>query len=183
MRGETDNPPPYPVKSVFQSTPLMRGETKKRHDLVFRHKISIHSPHARGDQYRFFVRLDLFISIHSPHARGDFILMPGERAIKISIHSPHARGDLVRGRFSARCFYFNPLPSCEGRLSHEYVSCPLARFQSTPLMRGETNPPVNPPVNPEISIHSPHARGDDVIHYSRSFISNFNPLPSCEGRR
>ncbi len=35
-------------------------------------KISIHSPHARGDHH-FIKRymLDMTISIHSPHARGD----------------------------------------------------------------------------------------------------------------
>ena len=36
----------------------------------------------------------LHISIHSPHARGDEAIMSlGEVLVDISIHSPHARGD------------------------------------------------------------------------------------------
>ena len=59
-----------------------------------------------------------------------------------------------------RIVYFNPLPSCEGRL-----------------------PALNTlPLSNIISIHSPHARGD--AFWSVSLISStyFNPLPSCEGR-
>ena len=57
------------------------------------------------------------ISIHSPHARGDVV----SRALQlvdiiISIHSPHARGDARTGG---------------------YLGIPY-EFQSTPLMRGET---------------------------------------------
>ena len=33
------------------------------------------------------------ISIHSPHARGDEVHAPEDLAHMISIHSPHARGD------------------------------------------------------------------------------------------
>ena len=34
-----------------------------------------------------------------------------------------------------------------------------------------------------ISIHSPHARGDNSCHLGHAVFQNFNPLPSCEGRR
>ncbi len=56
------------------------------------------------------------------------------------------------------------------------------RFQSTPLMRGET--PVRRSLQQRsriISIHSPHARGDRTGH-SPGGTGHFNPLPSCEGR-
>ena len=33
------------------------------------------------------------ISIHSPHARGDDRYMISDKRVQISIHSPHARGD------------------------------------------------------------------------------------------
>ncbi len=36
---------------AFQSTPLMRGETKDEMDAMRKEMISIHSPHARGDKY------------------------------------------------------------------------------------------------------------------------------------
>ena len=57
----------------------------------------------------------------------------------ISIHSPHARGDAL--------WYA--------------VRRGAALFQSTPLMRGETNLAIT----------------------TRDPFNDFNPLPSCEGRR
>ena len=77
------------------------------------------------------------ISIHSPHTRGDadFASRPtGDYTI--SIHSPPTRGDKYH----------------QGKPVH-------ARFQSTPLMRGETS-------------------GDG----KRTRELHFNPLPSHEGR-
>ena len=78
--------------------------------------------------------------------------------------------------------HFNPLPSCEGRLyrcraterKFRFQSTPLMRgetffakmgqtpesFQSTPLMRGETAAREVDVIRLDISIHSPHARGD-----------------------
>ena len=124
--------------------------------------------------------------------------------------------------------HFNPLPSCEGRLAsgvpavvtRKFQSTPLMRgetilflmchsihkFQSTPLMRGETMSVCLPWEWVQISIHSPHARGDFcpsiyplhlVIFQSTPLMRgetslfpdfsrlpvDFNPLPSCEGRR
>ena len=77
---------------------------------------------------------------------------------------------------------FNPLPSCEGRREESaasitvtaFQSAPLMRgetcsglmrmlplaFQSTPLMRGETIEDEYAAFCLDISIHSPHARGD-----------------------
>ena len=169
--------------------------------------ISIHSPHARGDRRRGeCVPPFLMISIHSPHARGD--PAPAKitaRVRPISIHSPHARGDTpVNVPFSPKSdfnplpscegrpqlsvpewlpeCYFNPLPSCEGRPAMSMKCARRYRFQSTPLMRGETE--YNPIENSDryISIHSPHARGDYDGICGRGQNSYFNPLPSCEGR-
>ena len=79
----------------------------------------------------------------------------------ISIHSPHTRGDQRRAISSLV------------RLS----------FQSTPLMRGETDAGSPLAGFQQISIHSPHARGDTSRDSLRSRRSNFNPLPSHEGRQ
>ena len=95
MRGETPLIGSEKVALKFQSTPLMRGETILRPELHAHDCISIHSPHARGD------------------APGVLLL---RRFIKISIHSPHARGDVTEERSIQR----------------------IILFQSTPLMRGET---------------------------------------------
>ena len=78
--------------------------------------ISIHSPHARGDESLQSYIVRYLISIHSPHARGDGRFIRTGGAWDISIHSPHARGDTAAKRFASIRCYFNPLPSCEGRL-------------------------------------------------------------------
>ena len=79
----------------FQSTPLMRGETLT-HNMI---------------------DAILYISIHSPHARGD-LLRPAPLSYHLLFQStPLMRGETlptVRAQISGR--YFNPLPSCEGRL-------------------------------------------------------------------
>ena len=102
----------------FQSTPLMRGETREITNAVIVVDISIHSPHARGDASCVrYIEVEQ-ISIHSPHARGDAHAMSGSLPNSvfqstplmrgetfafiirtflnsdISIHSPHARGDI-----------------------------------------------------------------------------------------
>ena len=100
---------------------------------------------------------------------------------------------------------FNPLPSCEGRRYAQNNVMYQYQFQSTPLMRGETHPndwsqgespiSIHSPhargdyydaldaENAKISIHSPHARGDHLRGLVSGGTDNFNPLPSCEGRR
>ena len=81
--------------------------------------------------------------------------------IPISVCSPRTRGDTTKATTQKELAYFNPLPSCEGRRKWCRHEWPPEQFQSTPLMRGETDSPVIPP----------------------SQTRYFNPLPSCEGRR
>ena len=50
-------------------------------------------------------------------------------------------------------------------------------------MRGATGRLVGRRLLRQISIHAPHARGDSVGQRSGSPCSDFNPRPSCEGRR
>ena len=78
----------------------------------------------------------------------------------ISIHSPHTRGDILQtaSRFSAK-------------------------FQSTPLTRGETISCRAQRRKKKISIHSPHTRGDVSRRFPNAYLyTYFNPLPSHEGR-
>ena len=71
MRGETAVVGIEPKTFLFQSTPLMRGETLWSIQIAGCSKISIHSPHARGDADYLYPDSKHPISIHSPHARGD----------------------------------------------------------------------------------------------------------------
>ena len=137
----------------------------------------------RGETYPILrLRQGPLISIHSPHARGDELLNGAVVRLNISIHSPHARGDPFLERLGRGKAHFNPLPSCEGRLRRDERSALIPTFQSTPLMRGETlgskllialvQFQSTPLMRGEtlllriasklrfISIHSPHARGD-----------------------
>ena len=49
MRGETGAAGEGERPDAFQSTPLMRGETDGSTENRMHERISIHSPHARGD--------------------------------------------------------------------------------------------------------------------------------------
>ena len=100
---------------------------------------------------------------------------------------------------------FQSTPLMRGETCNNANTRTVQRFQSTPLMRGETETARGYIGTPYISIHSPHARGDGNVqhHLLPNMISihsphargdasrrgclkiriNFNPLPSCEGRR
>ena len=83
-----------PEAMVFQSTPLMRGETSVR-TCVCRALIFQSTPLMRGETAQNGgTAAGRGISIHSPHARGDV----------------DALTDMLRLQPD-----FNPLPSCEGR--------------------------------------------------------------------
>ena len=72
---------------------------------------------------------------------------------------------LMRGETAARTerrsatTHFNPLPSCEGR--HEYAPCAIYFF--------------------DISIHSPHARGDPVMAQFHGFDTISIHSPHARG--
>ena len=161
MRRETKTAAQQRELQLFQSTPLIRGETGLEDE---------------DNQY-------FYIFQSTPLMRGETLLL--RIAVKsglISIHSPHARGDSRLPDLRFACRHFNPLPSCEGR---QDLPTPLPRvvvFQSTPLMRGETSGVLALIITHWISIHSPHARGDVAKALAQLFKSDFNPLPSCEGR-
>ena len=168
----------------FQSTPLTRGETAayagRRADL----RISIHSPHTRGDgagrghgrRTRHFNPLPSHEGRrtlwYSCLAMCNFNPLPSHegrptqgrytgKSSPISIHSPHTRGDILQtaSRFSAK-------------------------FQSTPLTRGETISCRAQRRKKKISIHSPHTRGDVSRRFPNAYLyTYFNPLPSHEGRQ
>ena len=124
--------------------------------------ISIHSPHARGDPCSRCdaCRSRLFQS--TPLMRGETGRRPGARPPDAAFQStPLMRGETIAPvLLPVVLVNFNPLPSCEGRhrVGGELVAA--SPFQSTPLMRGETAAREVDVIRLDISIHSPHARGD-----------------------
>ena len=129
------------LSKAFQSTPLMRGETRIRRettrdeqnfnplpsregrrevelDDVSDQRISIRSPHARGDKSEIIRAANSQKFQSAPLTRGETSreeLLLG--CMRISIRSPHARGDFPAAPDVLRYYHFNPLPSCEGRPS------------------------------------------------------------------
>ena len=101
----------------------------------------------------------------------------------ISIHSPHMRGDGVIPISVDSHARFQSTPLIRG----ETIGARLVKlcdlFQSTPLIRGETRFAPCHYAKSTISIHSPHTRGDSSRSARRpSPRWHFNPLPSYEGR-
>ena len=116
MRGETRRQVEIWSSVAFQSTPLMRGETAANGWAHLRIVISIRSPLTRGDALRHGRDANRRgISIRSPLTRGDPFCFILALTFCISIRSPLTRGDRS------------------------------ARYGS---------------LWPRISIHSPHTRGD-----------------------
>ena len=85
------------------------------------------------------------------------------RLRQISIHSPHARGDIVADDVEFLTTQFQSTPLMRGETPATFGGhLPKDRFQSTPLMRGETDAQFGNHRHTSISIHSPHARGDEL---------------------
>ena len=159
MRGETSGVKIGVWKSPFQSTPLMRGETCSRVVPRQSTNISIHSPHARGDS-NSSINIRLILNFNPlPSCEGRREQSPFFSLYFNFNPLPSCEGRLVSVEHLRAAVNFNPLPSCEGRHAQFNPAFQPKRFQSTPLMRGET-----------------------PAHGGQIRVRHFNPLPSCEGR-
>ena len=189
-----------PIILVFQFTPLMRGATVRRTHSRRRPRfnsrpscegrlprrrgrrslsVSIHAPHARGDNHTRRLICVVEVSIHAPHARGDTPARRGGRPRcfnsrpscegrrdpadqgrpgMVSIHAPHARGDAIR-RSTISPARFNSRPSCEGRRPATFASSISLSFNSRPSCEGRHSHACQV-FRWRVSIHAPHARGD-----------------------
>ena len=63
----------------------------------------------------------------------------------------------------------------------EMANMAILKFQSTPLMRGETRLGKDVELLGDISIHSPHARGDVNNGLCDSFYAIFQSTPLIRG--
>ena len=206
MRGETNTLERVIDTRDFNPLPSCEGRHQLKHNISFIPTISIHSPHARGDldvasacyvltqfQSTPLMRGETadnmekyiisYISIHSPHARGDALFLPSPSCERNFNPLPSCEGRLPR-QLAVRDIrqYFNPLPSCEGRRYTALAMTRLAVFQSTPLMRGETDVASACYVLTQFQ-STPLMRGETRAGNIKRIAVNFNPLPSCEGRQ
>ena len=139
-------------------------------------EISIHSL-MRGDHLMKLCQL-------SP-SHFNPLLMRGELSRRRSVSNsgfqstPHARGDFPFAHFRFSSLHFNPLPSCEGDSRRRLRGIRAVRFQSTPLMRGETLVSLGLTE----CFNSIHSSCEETFLLRRMPCPvHFNPLPSCEGR-
>ena len=140
IRGETAEAVRLVLTNLFQSTPLIRGETAKKARLERLHLSFQSTPLIRGETDADDRRgAQDRISIHSPHTRGDLRRCAGLRAKHIiSIHSPHTRGDVIIGGSLSRKRRFQSTPLIRGETVERILDGEDWEFQSTPLIRGET---------------------------------------------
>ena len=185
MRGETIAIVYGVDTQSFQSTPLMRGETRRifcnsiitlnfnplpscegrppKFDRNKHHAPFQSTPLMRGETQSIHAVTAVIRFQSTPLMRGETVSYDhDDRMSPISIHSPHARGDDDATGGAVPPLDFNPLPSCEGRLT--FTSPPYTVFDFNPLPSCEGRPDVTRSalMDTPISIHSPHARGDSI---------------------
>ena len=137
----------------------MRGETLVGGLAAHDERVSIHSPHTRGDRP---VRQDAGGNRH-------FNPLPSHEGRLQILPQPTWQND------------FNPLPSYEGRHGRTRLSFSSSTFQSTPLTRGETELDLTEFFGEPISIHSPHTRGDHGGRGKHDGGNKFQSTPLIRG--
>ena len=139
MRGETIIQGEPLETVVFQSTPLMRGETCAfaRHTLIPCHFNPLPSCEGRLFTKRFTVAV-LPISIHSPHARGDLLDVVIVSTGFEFQSTPLMRGETRCASYALIAGVFQSTPLMRGETLLSALFALSSAFQSTPLMRGET---------------------------------------------
>ena len=162
MRGETVRSANMDLTREFQSTPLIRGETRVRKPEKVPVNISIHSPHARGDmtirrtgqsRSRYFNPL--------PSHEGRLCSFDKAAELDGFQSTPLIRGETRKSTSGMpEAMVFQSTPLMRGETSVRTCVCRALIFQSTPLRRGETAQNGGTAAGRGISIHSPHARGD-----------------------
>ena len=192
--------------SLFQSTPLIQGETniqwifdrcsdyfnplpsyKGRQSCFvefWSHHLFQSTPLIQGETRNVIYNSGSFKFQSTPLIQGETGKVIGLPAVDtISIHSPHTRGDLCSEHHKEADQDFNPLPSYKGRREDLEQSGEIRYFNPLPSYKGRRVTSISLSITIAISIHSPHTRGDVIVSSRQRIPPNFNPLPSYKGRR
>ena len=145
-------------------------------------KISIHSPHARGDQFHAKPKDEGFDFNPLPSCEGRPVDYTHQKQLCHFNPLPSCEGRHETQQPEGHPFDFNPLPSCEGRPVPAHCVGATRNFNPLPSCEGRLLFCAKQPKIYLISIHSPHARGDHPSLLPPARHTYFNPLPSCEGR-
>ena len=105
------------------------------------------------------------------------------RGVFVSIHAPHAGGDFERFASNIGVSMFQSTPPTRGATLGKLIALALsALFQSTPPTRGATGSKIPGRGKVVVSIHAPHAGGDQRPANAGSDGGRFNPRPPRGGR-
>ena len=128
------------MRSLFQSTLPMRGETGWIKHIRHSKEISIHSPHAGRDSASLLLNTGLmYFNPLSPCGERRYGDVIAKGAFTISIHSPHAGRDAQDSARQARDYSISIHSPHAGRDGILWRNMDTAGgFQSTLPMRGET---------------------------------------------
>ena len=198
MRGATTPPPPNSTYPRFNSRPSCEGRQNAL-DRWMIFDVSIHAPHARGDDIGFeMLNLKGFnsrpscegrrvrplpttgavVSIHAPHARGDTSEIIPDKTSRFQF-TPLMRGATSRSRRPSPCGRFNSRPSCEGRRQTYRRACCRPVSIHAPHARGDILV-FGWNLEMRVSIHAPHARGD-IAFLRLMVLQEFQFTPLMRG--
>ena len=182
-RGDSAERAGGPTTCRFQSTPLMRGETRHKTHAEQVIAISIHSPHARGDKRSRYSILYKRYFNPLPSCEGRPIHNPSCHVHDAFQSTPLMRGETLSPPYFPPFVVFQSTPLMRGETSTASLrTLNMCHFNPLPSCEGRRNGRVEYSIIDSISIHSPHARGDRAEFRRRHVRLYFNPLPSCEGR-
>ena len=120
----------------------------------------------------------------TPSVWRETALQPSQKITPtISIHSLRVEGDASRESYGAKVLDFNPLPPCGGRRRVLRERIKKRQFQSPPSVWRETRFHYSNKVHFPFQSTPSVWRETPVLGTDRSFLSYFNPLPPCGGRR
>ena len=161
----------------------MRGATVAQLRRGAALRVSIHAPHARGDESEQSPTLSVQLFQSTPLMRGATCgALPGLPRSQFQ-STPLMRGATTKAQSDIDQFKFQSTPLMRGATALLDGETITREFQSTPLMRGATFGTRHVILFQQVSIHAPHARGDQSARTSTWPRTCFNPRPSCEGRR
>ena len=177
----------------------MRRATARSAPVSTGRPVSIHAPHAEGDEPSRTTALAVrcfnprppcggrlavprrdrihHVSIHAPHAEGDESRQQAALDAQVSIHAPHAEGDVNDRTVATLKQRFNPRPPCGGRPMSAHFGCLRTCFNPRPPCGGRPVQRGDRRSQSAVSIHAPHAEGDLRRTTSIFEASSFQSTP------
>ena len=193
------------IPQPFQSTPPTQGATKTKRPCTMFPQFQSTPPTQGATHFQIFQRrIRRFQSTpptqgatrairHSGSTHGGFNPRPPRRGrhgcgitsvrgVQVSIHAPHAGGDNIPWAVNDWRRMFQSTPPTQGATRSGPSSAPsLTLFQSTPPTQGATMSRLLQKESNIVSIHAPHAGGDNSTFQSDYSKWMFQSTPPTQG--